>query len=79
MLRGQGGPRGPTLKLTFLLSLFQGTRATSLILQRRILFLAEVMFYFISNLFFSMVLLRIPTAVQPMTGIEGFKYQASDG
>ena len=26
-----------------------------------------------------MVLLRIPTAVQPMTGIEGFKYQASDG
>ena len=29
--------------------------------------------------FISMVLLRIPTAVQPMTGIEGFKYQASDG
>ena len=27
----------------------------------------------------SMVLLRIPTAVQPMTGIEGFRYQASDG
>ena len=26
-----------------------------------------------------MVLLRIPTAVQPMTGIEEFKYQASDG
>ena len=26
-----------------------------------------------------MVLLRIPTAVQPMTGIEGFKYQASGG
>ena len=26
-----------------------------------------------------MVLLRIPTDVQPMTGIEGFKYQASDG
>ena len=26
----------------------------------------------------SMVLLRIPTAVQPMTGIEGIKYQASD-
>ena len=26
-----------------------------------------------------MVLLRTPTAVQPMTGIEGFKYQASDG
>ena len=26
-----------------------------------------------------MDLLRIPTAVQPMTGIEGFKYQASDG
>ena len=25
-----------------------------------------------------MVLLRIPTAVQPMTGIEGFKYQAID-
>ena len=25
-----------------------------------------------------MVLLRIPTAVQPMTRIEGFKYQASD-
>ena len=24
--------------------------------------------------FISMVLLRIPTAVQPMTGIEGFKY-----
>ena len=24
-----------------------------------------------------MVLLRIPTAVQPMTGMEGFKYQAS--
>ena len=29
--------------------------------------------------FISMVLLRIPTAVQPMTGIERFKYQASDG
>ena len=29
--------------------------------------------------FFSMISLRIPTAVQPMTGIEGFKYQASDG
>ena len=29
--------------------------------------------------FISMVLLRIPTAVQPMAGIEGFKYQASDG
>ena len=27
----------------------------------------------------SMVLLRIPTAVQPVTGIEGFKYQASHG
>ena len=26
-----------------------------------------------------MVLLRIQTAVLPMTGIEGFKYQASDG
>ena len=25
-----------------------------------------------------MVLLRIPTAVHPMKGIEGFKYQASD-
>ena len=25
-----------------------------------------------------MVLLRIPTAEQPMIGIEGFKYQASD-
>ena len=30
-------------------------------------------------IFISIVLLRIPTAVQPMTGIEGFKYQASDG
>ena len=29
--------------------------------------------------FISIVLLRIPTAVQLMTGIEGFKYQASDG
>ena len=29
--------------------------------------------------FISMVLLRIPTAVQPMTGIKGFKYQVSDG
>ena len=29
--------------------------------------------------FISMVLLRIPTAVQPMPGIKGFKYQASDG
>ena len=29
--------------------------------------------------FISMVLLRIPTAVQPGTGIERFKYQASDG
>ena len=28
------------------------------------------------DIFISMVLLRIPTAVQPMTGIEGFKYQA---
>ena len=27
----------------------------------------------------SMVLLQIPTAVQQMTGIEGFKCQASDG
>ena len=27
----------------------------------------------------SMVLLRISTAVQPMTGIEGFKYYACDG
>ena len=27
-------------------------------------------------IFFSMVLHRIPTAIQPMTGIEGFKYQA---
>ena len=26
-----------------------------------------------------MLLLRIPTAVQPMTGIEVFAYQASDG
>ena len=26
-----------------------------------------------------MVLLRIPTDVQPMTGIEEFKYQISDG
>ena len=26
-----------------------------------------------------MVLLRIPTAVQPKTGIYGFEYQASDG
>ena len=34
---------------------------------------------FIFILFFSMVLFRIPAAVQPMTGIEGFKYQASDG
>ena len=31
------------------------------------------------SFFISMVLLRIPTAVQPMTGIEGFKYQASEG
>ena len=29
--------------------------------------------------FIALVLLRIPTAVQPMTGIEGFKYQGSDG
>ena len=27
----------------------------------------------------SLVILRISTAVQPMTGIEGLKYQASDG
>ena len=26
-----------------------------------------------------MVLLRIPTALQPMTGIEGLNYQSSDG
>ena len=26
-----------------------------------------------------MVLLRIPSVVQPMAGIEGFKYQATDG
>ena len=25
-----------------------------------------------------MILLRIPTAIQPMTGIGGLKYQASD-
>ena len=30
-------------------------------------------------IFNSMVLLRILTAVQPMTEIEGLKYQASDG
>ena len=29
--------------------------------------------------FISMVSLRIPTAVQPITGNEGLKYQASDG
>ena len=40
-------------------------------------FLPEHSFY--NEFFISMVLLRIPTPVQPMTGIEGFKYQASDG
>ena len=29
--------------------------------------------------YFFIFQLRIPTAVQPMKGIEGFKYQASDG
>ena len=33
----------------------------------------------ILDYFISMVLLRIQTDVQPMTGIEGFKFQASDG
>ena len=37
--------------------------------------LANFSLYF----FISMVLLRIPTAVEPMIGIGGFKYQASDG
>ena len=32
-----------------------------------------------NNIFMSMFLLRIPTAATPMTGIKGFKYQASDG
>ena len=40
-------------------------------------FLPEHSFY--NEFFISMVLLRIPTPVQPMTGIEGFKYQASNG
>ena len=32
-----------------------------------------------NSVFISMVLLRIPAAVQPLTGIEGFIYQAGDG
>ena len=31
------------------------------------------------ELFKNIILLCIPTAGQPRTGIEGFKYQASDG
>ena len=30
------------------------------------------------NFFIKIVLLRIPTAVQPIAGIEGFKYQANN-
>ena len=35
-------------------------------------------FHILYYIFISMVLLRILTAVQPITGIEGFKYQAND-
>ena len=35
--------------------------------------------FVLMHIFILMILLRNPTAVQPMTGIEVFKYQASDG
>ena len=35
--------------------------------------------FWVTYYFISMILLRIPRAEQPETGIEVFKYQASDG
>ena len=43
------------------------------------LFHSLLLFNRIRVFFISIVLLRIPTAVHPMTDIEGLKYQASDG
>ena len=36
---------------------------------------SNIIYYFLFQWFY----FQIPTALQPMTGIEGFKYQASDG
>ena len=37
------------------------------------------LYIFLALFFVAEVLLRIPTAVLPMAGTEGFKYQASEG